>query len=280
MPSIEDNLALWNDKANWRQEGDEWSIEFGNTDALWSFVVFPRIHRFVPAKRILEIAPGYGRWTQYLHQLCDSLVVVDLSPACIEGCRTRFSNVSNITYHVNDGTSLEMVPDTSIDFAFSFDSLVHAEQDVIRAYIGQLARKLTPDGVAFLHHSNLGAYSKTISVLNWAPQSLYLRRIATRLAGFRTYGRSPSVTAQLFRQICEESGVPCISQELITWVQRQRMIDALSVFARRESVWNRPIQLLSNPSFWPQAKTVRELSRLYSTQVQRGAARQAIAARP
>ena len=49
-----------------------------------------------------------------------------------------------------------MVEDGSIDFVFSFDSLVHVEADVLDAYLDQLARKLTPDGVGFIHHSNMG----------------------------------------------------------------------------------------------------------------------------
>ena len=37
-----------------------------------------------------------------------------------------------------------MIQDKSIDFVFSFDSLVHAEAEVIEAYLNQLAMKLQP----------------------------------------------------------------------------------------------------------------------------------------
>jgi hypothetical protein len=50
-----------------------------------------------------------------------------------------------------------MIENGSIDFAFSFDSLVHAESDVMSSYAHELARVLKPGGVAFLHHSNLDA---------------------------------------------------------------------------------------------------------------------------
>jgi hypothetical protein len=46
-----------------------------------------------------------------------------------------------------------MIADGSIDLAFSFDSLVHAEADVLSFYLAQLATKLRSDGVAFIHHS-------------------------------------------------------------------------------------------------------------------------------
>jgi len=54
--------------------------------------------------------------------------------------------------------SLAVAADRSIDLVFSFDSLVHAERDVIGGYLNEFARVLADDGVAFIHHSNTGAY--------------------------------------------------------------------------------------------------------------------------
>ena len=119
-----------------------------------------RINRFVPTGTILEIAPGYGRWTQYLQGLCEQLVVVDLTENCIDHCRKRFADLDHITYHVNDGRSLAMIEDESIDFVFSFDSLVHVELDVLEAYLAQLGAKLRPGGAGFIHHSNAGSYRR------------------------------------------------------------------------------------------------------------------------
>ena len=96
--------------------------------------------------------------TQYLKEVCDELVVVDLADRCIDACKERFRAESHIRYHVNDGQSLDAIADGSIDFVFSYDSLVHAESDVLRAYLSQLGRKLAPDGAGFFHHSNLGSF--------------------------------------------------------------------------------------------------------------------------
>src|SRR6266404_5578223 len=123
MPSIEQNLAEWETAYSWSQEGEEWSATWGGSESQWYGAIYPRIHAFVPTGTILEIAPGFGRWTQYLKDSCQRLVVVDLSQRCIEACKNRFSSCSHISYHVNDGTSLSMVDNGSIDFAFSFDSL-------------------------------------------------------------------------------------------------------------------------------------------------------------
>src|SRR5438132_696006 len=153
MPSIEENEIIWSDLEVWRDGGEDWSAEWGSSEMEWFCAIFPRIHKFVPTNRILEIAPGYGRWTKYLKNLCRRLVVVDLVEECIEACKRRFAGDDKITYYKNDGKSLEMISNGSIDFAFSFDSLVHAEDEVLRAYIVQLSSKLTKDGIAFIHHS-------------------------------------------------------------------------------------------------------------------------------
>jgi SAM-dependent methyltransferase len=261
MGEVQKNLEIWSSGWDWSQQGDEWSAWWGGTPALWYGALLPRIHSFVPTGTILEIAPGYGRWTQYLKDLCDELVIVDLTEGCIEHCRERFADSHNIEYHVNDGRSLEMVEDGSIDFVFSFDSLVHAETDVLGTYLDQLARKLTPDGVGFIHHSNIGAYG---------PLTKLGRRVPTRMLGSLIRRgavinlpawRAESVSADSFAGQCEQAGLSCISQEKINWEHGRFLIDTLSVFTPRGSRWNRPRAVLRNPFFTDEA---RRMSRLYS----------------
>jgi ubiquinone/menaquinone biosynthesis C-methylase UbiE len=103
--------------------GDEWSVSWGSPWAQWHGCLFPRIFPFLRG-RILEIAPGRGRWTQFLRRHCESLVGIDLAPSCIAQCEQRFQSFGNLEFFVNDGRTLPMVEDSSIDFAFSFDSLV------------------------------------------------------------------------------------------------------------------------------------------------------------
>ncbi len=91
MPSSQKNLRTWSETYTWSRGGDEWSDRWGGTEYLWSQILFPRISQFIPAHTILEIAPSFGRCTDYLKNYCDQLVVVDLSPRCIEDCKKRFS---------------------------------------------------------------------------------------------------------------------------------------------------------------------------------------------
>jgi 16S rRNA A1518/A1519 N6-dimethyltransferase RsmA/KsgA/DIM1 with predicted DNA glycosylase/AP lyase activity len=51
---------------------------------MWRGMLRPRINAWVPTGTILEIAPGFGRWTRFLKDVCDRLVVVDLAERCIE----------------------------------------------------------------------------------------------------------------------------------------------------------------------------------------------------
>jgi SAM-dependent methyltransferase len=265
MADLSKNIEVW-DTWNWSQRGDEWSAWWGDTPALWHGALLPRIHGFLPAGTILEIAPGFGRWTQYLKDLCDELVIVDLTERCIEHCRERFADATNISYHVNDGRSLDMIEDDSIDLAFSFDSLVHAESDVIDAYLEQLARKLSPDGIGFLHHSNIGEYGSLVRLTRRAIEHPRTAAVTSRLVRGGALidlfaWRAESMTADRFAALCERHGLACVGQEKISWESGPYLIDALSVFTPRGSRWERPNRVLSNPLF---GREGRRMARLYA----------------
>src|SRR5262245_39597005 len=148
MATIDEN-RFWG-TYNWPQSGDEWSLDWGDPETQWHATILPRIRPFLPAMNVLEIAPGYGRWSGFLLVCADSYIGVDLNPECVAACRSRFSFAKNANFVANDGKSLTSVPDNSIDFAFSFDSLVHAEIEIIDTYLRELSRKLAPNGVAFI----------------------------------------------------------------------------------------------------------------------------------
>jgi ubiquinone/menaquinone biosynthesis C-methylase UbiE len=209
----------------------------------------PRIHSFVPAGTILELGPGHGRWSQYLRHRCDELILVDVAEQCIDSCRRRFADATNIGYHVGDGKTLPMVADRSVDFAFSFDSLVHAEADVMEAYAGELSRVLKPDGVAFLHHSNMGTYARAAALARRFPDPVR-RRLVLRGALVNTYAwRAESATAEKFAAAAERSGLAVIGQELIPWEYGRHLTDVISLVTPRGSRWERPRVTVKNPGF-------------------------------
>lgn len=252
MPTIQQNRQNWTD-FSWSENGDEWSGFWGDTEFMWWGTILPRIHASVPADSILEIAPGYGRVTNYLKDLCQNLTVVDVTPGCIEACKQRFSSSTNITYHVNDGTSLSMIPDHSIDFAISFDSLVHAESDAIEAYLSQMARILKPEGTGFIHHSNVGAIPQAVKRISFVRERL------------NNIWRGETMTATLFRQYCDRNGLECVSQEIINRASKYPIPhDCFSVFTLQGSTRMRTNKILRNLLFSYEALYLRKLARLYS----------------
>jgi SAM-dependent methyltransferase len=250
MADVETNRQIWEEGWDWSRAGEEWSSWWGGTPALWYGGLLPRIHAFLPAETILEIGPGFGRWTDYLRDACERLVVVDLAEKCIEHCRQRFGDAPNIDYHVNDGRSLAMVDDESIDFAFSFDSLVHAEADVLEAYLTQLAAKLKPDGIAFLHHSTAGDFGPLNGLVRRMPERLR-RPLVNRGALIDAYAwRAESVTADGVASHCHKVGLACVAQEKINWERGgPYLMDALTLVTRRGSPWERDRRLSRNPFF-------------------------------
>src|SRR4051794_32353823 len=118
MPSIEENLSWGN--YSWPEGGNEWSRDWGGIETHWHAAILPRIRRFLPTRRILEIAPGYGRWSSFLIDSADEYVGVDLNSECIAACLKRFVLKRHATFAKNDGKSLEAIADETIDFAFSF----------------------------------------------------------------------------------------------------------------------------------------------------------------
>lgn len=250
MADVEANARVWERSWDWSGLGEEWSSWWGGTPAMWYGALLPRLHAFLPASTILEIGPGYGRWTGYLKDLCERLVVVDLAERCIEHCRQRFADAANIQYHVNDGRSLEMVEDGSVDLAFSFDSLVHVEQDVLHGYVTQLERKLAPEGIAFLHHSTIGDYGPLNALVRRMPERLR-RPLVDRGLLIDAYAwRAESVTAEGLALHCERVGLSCVSQEKVNWEHGgPYLIDAISVVTRRGSPWDRPRRVRRNRHF-------------------------------
>lgn len=259
MPDVTQNLQEWDAPQRWQEQGDEWSVTWGGPEAQWFGAIYPRIHAYLPVPTILEIAPGYGRWTQYLKRYCERLVVVDLSETCIEHCKRRFAAEQKIDYHVNDGRSLSMVADRSVDFAFTFDSLVHAELNVIDGYLQELSRKLSDAGVAFIHHSNAGEYRKPFGMFKTLP---YRLRAYMNQLNF-DHWRAPSVTAPEVERLACASGLICISQELVNWGS-PFLIDCFTTLTRPDSRWSRANRVIRNYGFMKEAKLICSIAPLYS----------------
>ena len=249
MPTVEENLQSWS-HYDWSQRGDEWSYRWGGTEYVWWGTVFPRVQAFLPANGILELGPGFGRCTQYLKNFCKELTVVDLVERCIEACKERFSDCGHISYFCNDGKSLNMVPDDSIDFIFSWDSLVHCECDVIENYVAEFARVLKPNGAGFVHHANMGYYRSREDGEEFIKNN-------------NVHWRAVSMSGELFEKYCRESGLQCVAQELIGW-GGEILNDCFSSFVPQGSILARPNVVREDEKFMDEVDHLAALAEMYS----------------
>lgn len=239
------NREVWDGGYNWDALGEEWSAAWGGSEPQWFGSIYPRLHRVLPANSILEIAPGMGRWTKFLLPLCRNYVGVDISQECVRGCQETFADARHARFVHNDGSSLSEVEDHSVDLVFSFDSLVHAELDVLKSYIPQILRKLNERGVAFLHHSNMGALGTAFEIEN-------------------AHFRALSVSRQNIEDIIVDSGGRVIIQEMFDWSSPAKIPqDCLTMLARDSGQQTKPVHLY-NPRFMEECEIIKNFQAPYS----------------
>ena len=202
---------LWNLNSNWETDGHEWSKSFGTTENLWNNEIFDKIKEF-RGKKILEIAPGFGRITQFLSILAGELIVVDLNHICIEKTKSKLKH-HVLAYFVNDGKSFPKVRDNSQDLVFSFDSFVHMHANVTEEYVKEISRVLKPGGQAFIHHSWLygGSDESTHNVA----------------------GRS-NMSPEQFKTFVENNNMEIVSQNVIQFepLELWNGTDCISIFRK------------------------------------------------
>lgn len=246
MPTLQQNKVVWETRHHWNKAGDEWSVSWGSGELEWTVTLYSRLHRLLPAGRLLEIAPGFGRWTRFLLPFCESYIGVDLAQKCVDACTERFTTAPHASFHAGDGKSLPMVEGNSIDLIFSFDSLVHVDWEVMNSYIEEFARVLRPGGKAFVHHSNLGHFMKD-----------GVAQIA------KTCWRGEDVTAERVRAKLDQVGLACISQEKIAWFVPE-LVDCISVFLKPEP--GKPVEppvLKENYDFAREGEIARRIAAIY-----------------
>ena len=185
---------IWNDEQMWITDGHEWSKSFGTTENLWNEHIFESIKEF-RGKKILEIAPGFGRMTQFLSILAGELIVVDLNPLCIEKTRKKLGH-HVLAYFLNDGKSFPKVKDNSQDLVFSYDSFVHMHANVTEEYIKEIHRVLKSGGCGYIHHSWIYGGSEN-SVNNIA-------------------GRA-NMSPEQFKELVEKHGMEIVTQNTISF---------------------------------------------------------------
>lgn len=197
LENVENNLQQWDKKHGWSKDGDEWSGQAklcGVPYDVWKKSLVDTLIRphLGAGVQVLEIAPGHGRWTEYLSAGADHVTVVDISASCLDYCRGRFKALSNIDYFLSTGDQLPKYIDGKVDFLWSYDSFVHMDRQVVAGYLREMKRVLKVGGEAILHHANI-------------------ENLDTHVQADHEGWRS-AMNAKLMREIAEEAGLEVVSQ--------------------------------------------------------------------
>lgn len=140
----------WSNPTIWQgTDGECWSSEWGSVEREWTVTITPRIAGWTGM--VVDLGCGKGRWTDYLRQQFSGYIGCDPEPTCIARCRER--NPSG-QWRLTDGATL---PIDHADFVFSWGALCSVTPDVLRSYVRECGRILSPSGGAFIHHCGLTA---------------------------------------------------------------------------------------------------------------------------
>lgn len=118
----------------------------------------------------------------------------------------------------------------------------------------RFSQKLSPDGVAFLHHSNLGDYDSYFRIAAALPRG---QRFCSRLGLIDYHNfRARSVSASKFARVVENADMVCFRQELVNWSSK-RLIDCFSTIGYRRSRRSSEMEVTRNPDFMAEAERIR-----------------------
>ena len=240
------NMKEFYKQYDWSLKGEEWADGWSGSDMQWHGSILPRIQLFVPAPTIMEIGCGYGRWVKYLRPLCNKLILVDDNEGCVDHCRAEYADDDNITvYKANENTLAEKL-NIEVDFIYSMHSLVHSDKLALDRYIECFSRQLSPNGVAFIHHSCAGDYAGKAGI-NFDLLSDY---------------RETNITSSDIKSLSKKHNLICSRQELINW-ETKEMLDCFSVITRPGSLWGRSQKRLKNNHFHNEMSYWGTLATLY-----------------
>lgn len=103
-----------------------------------------------PSWTILDLGCGVGRILAELkgRYPFDRLIGVDLSEEMLRFTQKNIGENKRILLYANNGRSLQMIPDASIDFAYSVDVFIHiCDVGVVLDYFREVCRVLKRNGL-------------------------------------------------------------------------------------------------------------------------------------
>lgn len=132
-----------------------YGIEWGDPNEKW-FLKLVRNQFIQPYVNLehtaLEIGPGGGRWTRYLLSF-SRLFVLDKHQELLDELAKKFQNPHMVPV-LGNGTDIPGIPDSSIDYVFSFGVFVHLDAWIIREYLDSLHRAVSDTANIVIQYSD------------------------------------------------------------------------------------------------------------------------------
>jgi SAM-dependent methyltransferase len=228
MASIASNVSTYDNPETWSRSGDQWTFHADNCgqpyDAWKHSLVDTYLEPFLkPDADVLELGPGYGRWTEFMVGRGRSLTLVDVSSLCIEACAERFGDrLPKEAFVVNDGRSLP-VPECSLDLIWSFGVFVHIDEPEVAAYLAECRRTLRPGGQFVIHHAGWSDWSLRFMPLTrpFGRAGRFVQHRALALGRWSRVGGRAPMSAERFRRMAVGHGFQ-IESQASRWGDRQQ----------------------------------------------------------
>lgn len=96
--------------------------------------------------KVLDLGCGIGRMTAPLAKHFKEVVGVDVADEMIKDAQRLHSKIDNLTFLVNDGSSLADLQDGNFDLVLSYSVLPHLPLSVCEQYFKEVNRILKPGG--------------------------------------------------------------------------------------------------------------------------------------
>jgi SAM-dependent methyltransferase len=178
----------------------------------WDGFIEPTIRRHpFNYTNTVDFACGYGRNTDFLLPLAENITMIDVNVHNLEYCRNKYIENPKVTIKQCNGYDLSNIDDGAHTFFYTFDSMVHFPQEIVRSYLPEVFRILRCNGYAFIHHSNYTAGGP--------------KRSFQKNPHWRNY-----MSAEIFADIAAAAGFVVIEQTLLNWGVPD--IDCISVLQK------------------------------------------------
>ena len=230
MPTVEWNRKTWGKTHSWEQSGDEWAFMAAYCRQPYpewkGSLVDTLLAPWAARGDALEIGPGHGRWTEHLLEHSPRVWIVDVNESCLDRCRERFADRPELNTHRTPGYSMEPVPDSSVEFVWSFDVFVHLDPDVINGYLSEMSRVMAPGATAVIHHAGKPDWTLRLSPLT--RRTGRAGKVAQRWLSQRRWrddGNRSAVSPEAFARWAGAAGLQVVNQRTSWGSEDQYTVD-------------------------------------------------------